>query len=407
MHYQDNLEEIDKIKQRNLWALFFCNLARGFGTGMFMVLIQPFILELTGSILITGIIISIAGAVQFLNMPLVGKLSDRFGRKNLLLVGIFISILALFFLIISNPSVLHLLIIGVIFFYLGFSVENTNRQIFISENTVKSKGLMYGLMLFSYFGGTIGGNYFVFVSSGLSTRFFFQIFFGIFIVIWFVYFIFVSDIFQLEKNRLLLKNNSHKNMWREIFKNPKAKAVLIFLTFDIFIYSISLSVYTGGLRDFYSLTIEQLALLSMWFNISNMVFQIPAGRIADKLGNMKSLIISSLFGLGFFSINILGFYLWSGGNELALFPLLLFSHILFGINVSTFIPSEQILLTDLDEARKAESYGIVGFVRGIGYIPCGYIGGFLIENVHYIIPFIITFIGIFFEIWYLLRYLRD
>ena len=77
------------------------------------------------------------------------------------------------------------------------------------------------------------------------------------------------------------------------------------------------------------------------------------------------------------------------------------------MSVCKFIPSEQLSLTDLDETRKAESYGIVGFIRGIGFIPTGYIGGFLMASVHYIAPLIISFTLIFFEIWYLFKYFHD
>jgi len=400
-------EEIDTIKRRNIIALILCNLVNGLGIGMFQVVYQPFILDQTGSILITGIFVTIGAVLQFLPMPLIGKLSDRFGRKKILLMGIPIYILGLSFLIISSPVNLHFLILGIIFFYLGFSINNLNSLIFVSENTNKSKGLMYGLIYFSYFIGTIGGNFFVYAGTEFSSQFFFLVYIGLFFILELIYMFILSDKFQIKKNRILLENHSDGNLWRKIFQNPKAKVVLIFLSFDMFIYSISFSIYSAGLRDNYNITREQLALLLLGFNMSNMVSQIPAGHLTDKIGKMRSLVLSSLFGLGFFLLNILGFFFWSGGLVLFLFPILLLSHVIFGFNVSTFIPSEQILLTDLDEARKAESYGIVGFVRGVGYIPTGYIGGFLIENVNYILPFILTSIGILFEIWYLIKYLKD
>lgn len=63
--------------------------------------------------------------------------------------------------------------------------------------------------------------------------------------------------------------------------------------------------------------------------------------------------------------------------------------------------------TDLGETRKAESYGIIGFLQGIGYMPTGIIGAFLIENVSYLAPFNITFIGILFEIWFLSKLFHE
>ena len=70
----------------------------------------------------------------------------------------------------------------------------------------------------------------------------------------------------------------------------------------------------------------------------------------------------------------------------------------------TFIPAEQVILTDLDKHRKAESYGIISFARGIGYIPTGYIGALIVENIGYIMPFIFSIIGVIVEVIFLLRF---
>jgi MFS family permease len=195
-------------------------------------------------------------------------------------------------------------------------------------------------------------------------------------------------------------------MWLKFIKNPRMRAILIFFTLDIFIYGISLSIYYGGLNDYYHVTPEQISFIVIWMNLTNMIFQIPAGRIADKLGKMKSLILSECFGLGFFVFNITASILWVNNGIDIVIPLLIFGHISFALSIVTFIPSEQIILTDLGETKKAESYGIVAFVRGIGYIPTGLIGGFLIENISYLAPFIVSFIGVVFEIWFLIKFFK-
>jgi len=57
MNLNQDSEEIDKLKRRNLWVLFIIGLIHGFGVGMLNVLLQPFILDLTNSILVTGVLI--------------------------------------------------------------------------------------------------------------------------------------------------------------------------------------------------------------------------------------------------------------------------------------------------------------------------------------------------------------
>lgn len=405
-----NSDEIARVKRKNLWALFFINLIHGMGAGMFNVVYQLFILDITGSVLIMGILITIGGIIQFLPMPLIGKLSDRFGRKKMMLSSIPFYLLGLISLIFSSSTAISFLILGIILYFLGVVINSLSSLIFISENSNKSKGLMYGLILFSFFGGTIFGSTFVLLGEAFDKRVFFMIFLVIIIGEGAINLVFISEKFKVDKNlgSISLKSTDAEiSVWKKIMNNPKSKAVLIFLTLDLFIYNIGLSIYIGGLSKFYLISVGELALITIVFNTSNMLFQIPGGHLADKIGKKKSLLFSQFFGMLFFVINILAYFVWAAGFTEFLFPALIISHIPFAMSVCTFIPSEQMALTDLDETRKAESYGAIGLIRGLGFIPTGYIGGFLFENVHYIAPLLISFIGIFFEIWYLSKYFHD
>ena len=72
---------IEKTRQRNFYALLFNLLLYGFGQSMFNIVYMPFIYELTDSIFITGVITTLGNIIQFLPMPWLGRLSDRYGRK--------------------------------------------------------------------------------------------------------------------------------------------------------------------------------------------------------------------------------------------------------------------------------------------------------------------------------------
>jgi hypothetical protein len=53
------LAHIDKIRRKNLIAIFITKLLHGFGTNIFSVVYQVYLFELTQSLIITGIILSL------------------------------------------------------------------------------------------------------------------------------------------------------------------------------------------------------------------------------------------------------------------------------------------------------------------------------------------------------------
>jgi len=381
---------------------------------MFNVVYQPFLLDLTNSLFITGVLVTLGSVMQFLPMPLVGKLSDRIGHKTTIIASIPLYIFGLALIFISDSNNILYLIFGIVVYYLGFTLNNMNGQFLVAENSGSSKGLMYSLIFFSFFIGSIGGNAFVIFGKSIDTRVFFLIFMGILIVEGVIFTFFLSSKWKEQKASALLNEDLHnkkEKIWLQFFKNPRMRSILIFFTLDIFIYGISFSIYNGGLRDYYHLTTEEISFIIIWMNITNMLFQIPAGRITDKLGKKKSLVLSAITGLAFFIINIIASILWSNGMTFVLIPSLVVSlvvaHIIFAFSIITFIPSEQIILTDLGKNKKAESYGVVSFIRGVAFIPTGIIGALLIENVHYLAPFIITSIGILVEIWFLFKFFHE
>jgi len=182
---------------------------------------------------------------------------------------------------------------------------------------------------------------------------------------------------------------------------------VFYFTLNAFIYSISFSIYTAGLINQYRITQQDIAILALCSQISFILFQIPAGHLTDKIGKKTTLIFSELFGLSFFFLLIISFFVWSSGYKFLILPLLITGEIIWAVNQTTFMPSEVISTTNLDETRRAESYGILALIRGINVMLIGIIAGLLIVKVHYIVPFILTIMGIIFKIWFLTKYFHD
>ena len=409
MNILGNSEEIDKVQKRNLRALFVMSLIYGFASRPFFLVYQPFMLEITGSVFITGILVTLGGIVMFLPNPWVGRLSDKFNRKKVWLIEaplFFIGMILIFF----AENVIFLLI-GTIFFHLSSVFGVISYTMFISMSGEKTKkGILFGLMFFSIFIGNIGGDIFVLLGIVKDIRVYFLIYMvfdaGSYLIL---SFIIKNPKSEQDKNSAIKAEISDKkqSMWREIFKSPKKRAIVIFFVLDTFIYAISFSILRAGLRAQYGLTYEQLAFIGIWLSITTMIFQIPGGHLADKIGTKRSLILSESFGLASYVCYLVAFIVWSLGFQFYLIPLLSIANILNGLTASMFIPSAQMILTDLDETRRAESYGISDFLIGLGFIPTGIIGGYLTEEINYIFPFILSFIGIIFLIWYLRKYFDE
>jgi len=406
MKIHRNPRDIEKVRRINFYFLIFNVLMYGFGSSMFFIVYIPFLYEFTDSIFIIGVITTLGSIIQFLIMPWIGKLSDKWGRKLFWYFDTPLMILGLLFFIFADN--LFIVIAGALIFYFGLGIGYSIYQVFVMENSAETKkGFNYGLLGFLMSVGNIAGSLFVLVNSRFNVRFYFIIFIIEMMIVQIFVIIFVSDPIPRESKKIISHRKSsktEKGTWKKMFTTSKTRKIVFYFTLNAFIYSISISIYTAGIVNQYNITQQGIAVLSLCSTISYILFQIPAGHLTDKIGKRKTLIFSELFGLSFFSLLIISFFLWSSGFEFLILPLLITGEIIWAVNQTTFIPSEVVTTTNLDETRRAESYGILALIRGIGVMPTGIIAGLLIANVHYIVPFIVTIVGILFKIWFLLKF---
>jgi len=406
MNTHRNDRNLEKIKRTNFYVLIFNALFYGFGSSLYFIVYVPFLYEFTDSILIIGVITTLGSVLQFLPMPWIGRLSDKYGRKLFWYFDTPLMILGLFFFIIANN--LFIVVVGVLSYSFGFGIGYSIYQVLVLENSKDTnKGFNYGILGFLMSVGSIAGSFFVLANSGFNRRIFFLIFIIILGITYLFVMIFITDPIPRKYEKKLRPRNptkTEKGSWKKILTTSKTRAIVFYFTFDAFIYSISISIYSAGIINQYQITQEYIAILSLCSNISFILFQIPAGHLTDKIGKTKTLILSESFGLSFFSLLIMSFFLWSSGFEFLILPLLITGEIIWAVKQTTFIPSEAITTTNLDENRRAESFGILALIRGIGVMPTGIIAGILISRVHYIVPFVVTIMGIIFKIWFLLKF---
>jgi MFS family permease len=402
-----------QMKKKNLYTFFFTNILHGIGFSMFNVVYQPYLYEITQSEVILGYLATFGMLMQLIPMQLSGKIADKYGRKPIILIGLSLVVIGLIFMAISKEMVF--IIIGIVLIFCGYGIRDPPKQVFTRENSEEKKqGLMFSLMFFGHFTGSIGGNLIVTsLGSEYTAPFYFKIFAGIIIFQIIVQIIFLKEekdekkknSFQSKNTDITRSKNKVKeetkseSTWKIIFKNPRNRKIMLFFLMDAMIWGISLSIYTGALVANYGITKEQIGVIIIVFNISNMIFQIPCGHLVDKIGKKWSLFLGDSIGFLIFGFALLGWFF----RDQYLIPFLYTVHFLLGIVVSVFLPAQMALLSNLDKKKPAEFYGIMNLILALGFMPMGLISGLIIANVHYIAPFIITLLLIPLELLYLVK----
>jgi DHA1 family multidrug resistance protein-like MFS transporter len=85
------------LKNKNIWILFFTMIVVMLGFGMIIPIMPFYIKSFGASGRVLGALMATYGLLQFLFAPFWGSLSDRFGRKPILMVGVLGNALAQLF----------------------------------------------------------------------------------------------------------------------------------------------------------------------------------------------------------------------------------------------------------------------------------------------------------------------
>lgn len=172
-----------------------------------------------------------------------GKLSDKFNRKKVWLLEIPFFYIGMTFLLFAENLIF--LVPGIIFFHLSGAVGELSYNMIISASSDKmKKGILFSLMFFGIFIGSICGDFFVMLDiiDDILVYFILYIILDTFSYLIMIFVIFNPTSIKSKDSAITAEIiNKKQSMWKDIFKSPKKRAILIFFVLDTFIYSISLS----------------------------------------------------------------------------------------------------------------------------------------------------------------------
>lgn len=155
---------------------------------------------------------------------------------------------------------------------------------------------------------------------------------------------------------------------------------------DIF-FNMSFSFLAVFMEDIAGLAISQIGLMNSIFGIAMMAVMIPAGGLADKVGERVNIALS--FILLAISLSLIVFIppaspVWMYGVGWAI----------AGVGVGLATPAYQSLISKAVPARhRGVAFGLFSTSLGLVSLPAPWIGGYLWERVNPQFPFMLTAIA--------------
>lgn len=315
-----------------------------------------------------GVLVASFSVMQFIFAPILGSLSDKFGRRPILLISIFFSGLSFVLFAIANSF--YLLLISRLI--AGMATESAVARAYIADVTPKEErsagigkvGAAFGAGFI--IGPVIGGflSEFGFFGPGLAAA-------GLTLINFISVFLFLPESLSKKSNSANISFSSYWNAFKIGYKNPKIGLVLL-INFIITLAFSAIPVILPLLGiDLFNFKEVEMSYFFMYIGFIQIIIQgFLIGKLAKRFGEEMMIIIGSLLmAIGTFCVPIFA--------NIVLFVLCV-SLIAGGIGVlNTAIPSFVSKRTSSKE--QGGRMGLVESVGSIARIPGPLIGGFMFE----------------------------
>jgi len=356
--------------------------------GMLFVIWQPFVLELGASMAVLGGLSAALSLIASFSSPVWGRLSDRVGRKPLLILSNILKAGALVFCIIANTW--FLLIPFVILMGLSASYRQWNpaRASVVAESVRREeRGVAYSVLMFASETTTavvspIGG--FLALVYGFVPIFYACIAVDIICAVLTV--VFVQE--TLDEELRVGVHSGKQNWWKTLsemfWPESHLEGFYVAAFVDAFAWGLGGSILYGMLVDSFEVSTYELGLLSATVSVSLVVAQIPFGKLMDRYGRRLFLLVSEAL----FAVTVFGWFISRDFVHFLVFQ------IPFGVSVAAWVPTVAAFLADnVSKERRAEAMGKLQAFRGILAFPAPYIGGLLYDAWGFQTPLFFNFLG--------------
>ncbi len=348
-----------------LFVVLLANFVRFTGISIIQIGLPSFILNLAGSLISYGLVIGIFNITQAIFQFPISSLSDKYGRRTLVLIGMVVYIIGTLLCFIAT-DIVQLLIFRAI---QGAGAYSSILQAVVGDTYRKEeqgKGMaLYSLTIsLGYFVGTAGGGYFTFYFGFRSV-------FLITAILTLISAILILIFLKSPKKQEIMENAEDlikpkiTNKLEEIkllIKDPQYQYAVILNCIRWFFFSAIIAYLIWVLQVHFQLnTIETSYLLIINIAIYT-VFLLLAGRFVDKYGAKIMISLSQLaiilFGFLFVSVSLT--------DNLFIFIIATLLNALFFGVIQT--GANTLLLQKISE-NNAELKGAgLGFANAIGFV---------------------------------------
>jgi len=167
---------------------------------------------------------------------------------------------------------------------------------------------------------------------------------------------------------------------------------------DFFSWGLSYGILYGMLAKTYGLSSSQIGLIVSASFTAWLVFQMPAGKLVDRFGGFKLMVISEALGIPL----MVG---WLLARSMKDFLLL---QILWGLVAATWVPAMQSYIAlKVPKEERGEAIGLLSAFRGIVSFPSPFFGGLLYEVAKFPGPILASLAGIIVTIAMFLFWVKE
>lgn len=353
---------------------------RGSVFNAWRVVWQPFVLSLGVSMSWLGGLESFLDLTRIAVMPLFGKAADAHGRRRFIVAREILTLAA---------AVLYVYAGSWRFIFLGVMLTGLSLAIYPIWNTViaestegRELGYTYSIVGTITLGlslvATLAAGY---VASAYGFR---TVFTGAAVL---ALLAFLLVVMRLPETLPPEKKGSVN--WRELtgsfvetLRPPRYLwGFYIAMSVDLFAFNLGYRLLNGMLASEYGYTPAMLGLISAATIGATAVAQIPLGRLVDRIGYVKFLIISQLI-----ACVVLATFVVSKS-----FLAVVAAQIALGVSAAFWTPAEQAwIAVNVDPERRAQAIGGFSTFRGLIAFPAPFIGGLLFDAYGFDVPILIN-----------------